>query len=537
MTGKDFTQASRDELIDLVLAQHEQSEATKSRLEEVESQLRWLKTQIFGVKSERRVPGSDDPSQLSLGEGLGAEEVAEEPETTVRGHQRKKKPVRETRDESGLRFDDRVPVVRIEVPNPDLEGLDPAEIELIEEKTRHRLCQRPAAYFIKEYVYKTVKRRDTGEITTPPVPFAVLEKSYADVTLLAGLLVDKFSYHLPLYRQHQRMKAAGVTVSRTSLTNWVHQSVALLEPIYEAQLASVLGSAVLAMDETPIRAGRKQKGKMRTAYFWPLYGDRGEVVFPYASSRAHAHAKAILGDWEGTLLSDGYSAYDAFSEAREKVIHALCWAHVRREFLKGEDVEPALVEKALSFIRILYEVEAEIRERKLEGSAALEARAQKSRPVVQEFFVWLEAELAASALLPTNPFTKAARYALKRQKGLEVFLAHPDVAIDTNHLERALRVIPMGRKSWLFCWTELGAEYVGKIQSLLTTCILHGVDPYLYLVDVLQRISFHPQACVEELTPRLWKEKFGGDPFEPSDNYLDARPPESAATESNDVRI
>jgi transposase len=535
VTRKDFTQASREELIDLILAKHEQSEAAQSRLEEAEAQLRWFKQQIFGAKSERRVPGSEDPSQLCLGETLEPEERAEAPATTVRGHERKRRPQRETPDESGLRFDDTVPVETIEVPNPDLEGVDPAELEPIQEKVRYRLCQRPAAYFIKKYVYRTVKRRDTGEISTPGAPFAVLEKSYADVTLLAGLLVDKFRYHLPLYRQHQRMKAAGITVSRTSLTNWVHQSAALLEPIYEAQLASVLASAVLAMDETPIRAGRKQKGKMRTAYFWPIYGDRDEVVFPYASTRAHSHVEPFLEGFEGTLLSDGYAAYDVFAEKRAKVCHALCWAHARREFLKGEDVEPARVAQALEFIRVLYRVEDEIREKKLEGSAALQARAERSRPVVQAFFVWLEEELAGSALLPTNPFTKAARYALKRKGGLEVFLADPDVAIDTNHLERALRVIPMGRKSWLFCWSELGAEYVGSVQSLLTTCVLHGVDPYAYLVDVLQRISFHPQARVEELTPRLWKENFAADPFEPSDNYLDAKRPHDSTEKINDV--
>jgi len=81
------------------------------------------------------------------------------------------------------------------------------------------------------------------------------------------------------------------------------------------------------------------------------------------------------------------------------------------------------------------------------------------------------------------------------------------VPIDTNHLERALRPIPMGRKAWLFCWTEVGAEKVGIIQSLISTCVLHSVDPYTYLVDVLQRVAIHPQSAVAELTPRLWKEK------------------------------
>jgi hypothetical protein len=99
-----------------------------------------------------------------------------------------------------------------------------------------------------------------------------------------------------------------------------------------------------------------------------------------------------------------------------------------------------------------------------------------------------------------------------------VYLGDPDVPIDTNHLERALRVIPMGRKAWLFCWTEVGAQHVGIIQSLLTTCRLQGVDPYTYLVDVLQRVSLHPARQVEDLTPRRWKELFAAQPLR-SDLY------------------
>ena len=101
---------------------------------------------------------------------------------------------------------------------------------------------------------------------------------------------------------------------------------------------------------------------------------------------------------------------------------------------------------------------------------------------------------------------------MKRQKKLSVFLSDPDVPMDTNHLGRALRVIPMGRGNWLFCWPEIGAEHVGIIQSLLVTCRLHNVDPYEYLVDVLQRVSHHPARKVKELTPRVWKKTFAENP-------------------------
>jgi len=109
--------------------------------------------------------------------------------------------------------------------------------------------------------------------------------------------------------------------------------------------------------------------------------------------------------------------------------------------------------------------------------------------------------------------TKALAYARDRRVGLEVYLTDPDVPIDTNHLERALRAIPMGRKAWLFCWTELGAKHVGIMQSLIVTCRLHGIDPYDYLVDVLQRVGQHPANRVHELTPRLWKPLFAADPL------------------------
>lgn len=87
------------------------------------------------------------------------------------------------------------------------------------------------------------------------------------------------------------------------------------------------------------------------------------------------------------------------------------------------------------------------------------------------------------------------------------------MSLDTNHFEREIRLIPLGRKNWLFRWTELGASTVGRIQSLLSTCRLHQADPYTFLVDVLQRIDSHAVLDVRLLTPRLWKETFAENPL------------------------
>ncbi|MFT6915610.1 MAG: transposase, partial [Motiliproteus sp.] len=143
-----------------------------------------------------------------------------------------------------------------------------------------------------------------------------------------------------------------------------------------------------------------------------------------------------------------------------------------------------------------------------------------SKPVVDNFFEWCDKQIRRGDLTPSNPLSKALGYVMKREAALRVFLEDPDVPLDTNHLERTLRPTPMGKKNWLFCWTELGAEHVGIIQSLISTCKLHDINPYTYLTDVLLRISEHPASRVEELTPRVWKEKFADQPLR-SDLYRD----------------
>ncbi|HED15083.1 MAG TPA: hypothetical protein ENI62_15795 [Gammaproteobacteria bacterium] len=118
-----------------------------------------------------------------------------------------------------------------------------------------------------------IKRKDTNELITPPAPLNVLDKSLADVSFLAGMLVDKFMYHLPLYRQHQRLQQSGIQLSRSTLTSLGSRTIDLLTPIFHAQFGHILQSRVLAMDETPIKAGRKAKGKMCQGYLRPIYGE------------------------------------------------------------------------------------------------------------------------------------------------------------------------------------------------------------------------------------------------------------------------
>ena len=482
------------------------------RITQLQQQVDWFTRQLFGSTSERRLE-FDEADQASLFAALGIEAppAGDVPTQEVR-YQRRGKRRDGAVNESGLRFDGTVPVEVIVVTDRAIEAIPEADREVVGEKVVHRLAQEPGSYKVLKYVRQVVKRRDTGELLAPPSPPNVLERTCVDVSFLAGMLVDKFRYHLPLHRQHRRLADCGIQVSRSSLTNWAGRAIDLLEPVAAAQAAHILEGSVVAMDETSIKAGRVAPGRMRGAYFWPIYGEADEIAFHYAPSRAHRHVDEFLGNFRGTLLSDGYAAYAAYAK-RQGIANAQCWSHCRRNFMDAKESDPAGVSQALSLIGALYAAEKAIRKGNLKGPAKLAHRRERSAPAVDAFFAWCKAQRQRLDLLPSSPFSKALAYAAQRESGLRVFLDAPNVSIDTNHLERGLRPIPTGRRNWLFAWTEIGAQRVGIVQSLLTTCKLQDVDAYAYLVDVLQRVGQHPAKRAVELTPRVWKTMYADRPL------------------------
>ena len=229
----------------------------------LEQRIAWFERQIFGEKSERRLI-EPPPEQMALGEGLGQAAPAVEPTQPVAAHQRRR-PAKTEGEEPALFFDpERVPVQTIDVPNPEIDDLTPEAYEVIGEKLTHRLAQRPGSYVMLKYVRQVVKVHETAALSCPPAPAGVIEGGRADVSFVAGLVIDKFLYHLPLYRQHQRLLAAGIDVSRQWLTQQILAVALLLAPIVAAQLDAIRACRVKAMDETPIKAGRKGPGQLKT---------------------------------------------------------------------------------------------------------------------------------------------------------------------------------------------------------------------------------------------------------------------------------
>ena len=272
--------------------------ALRQQVASLQRQLDWYQRQLFGRKSEKHLHPC--PEQLSLFERpvVGAPAAVET--TEVAAHQRRKQPLAGSPDDSGLRFDEtKVPVKTIHLVPDELKGEQAGDYDVIRHEVTYRLAQRPASFVVLKYLRPVLKHRPSQRLQTTAAPANVLEKSVADVSWLATMIIDKFVYHLPLYRQHQRLQAAHIELSRSTLTNLVNRTAALLEPIAHEVLRSILLSHVLAMDETPTRAGRSKAkgarhGKMKTGYYWPLYGDQSPHAVELQGGARRERERSVL---------------------------------------------------------------------------------------------------------------------------------------------------------------------------------------------------------------------------------------------------
>lgn len=361
----------------------------------------------------------------------------------------------------------------------------------------------PAAFRVIRHVRAKQRCRACAAVVQAPAAERPIARGLAGPGLLAQVLVAKYCDHLPLYRQAQIYAREGVEIERSTLADWVGAASALLAPLGEALERHVLGDASLHADDTPVPVlGR---GRTRTARLWSyVREERGwggaaapAVVFRYSADRKGIHPQRHLAAYSGTLQADGYAGFGALY-AGGRIEEAACWAHVRRKF---HDVAAAsdspLAREALERIGALYALEAEIRGRPPEARRA--AREARAGPLIAAFRAWLEGILRK--LSAKSALAAAVGYALGRWEALARYLGDGRLEIDNNAAERALRMVALGRKNYLFMGSDRGGERAALVYSLIGSARLNGLDPYAYLRTVLERIAEHPIREIDALLP------------------------------------
>lgn len=340
----------------------------------------------------------------------------------------------------------------------------------------------------KVIVYERAKyacRQCEGEgVVIARVPAKPIEGGLPGFGLLADVLIKKFVEHLPLHRIRDIYKRHGPDIPVSTLVDWVAAGAAALEPIAAEIRRRVLASWVVQVDATPLTVlDRSKPGGSKRGHMYALLGDELWVAYDYRPTGSASGPCEFLGTREGWVQADAAGAFEPLfrmGHAKE----AGCWSHARRYFVEALDTDKRAA-VALKWIADLFMVERDAAELSPDDRLAL--RRERSAPILKDLGGWI-AE-TSKRTPPKSPLGKALTYAVNQWTPLTRFLEDGHLEIHNNACERALRRIAVGRNNWLFAGSDAGAERAAIIYTALGTCRLHGVDPFAWLKDVLEKLA------------------------------------------------
>jgi len=388
-------------------------------------------------------------------------------------------------------------------------------MHLIDQTRAEMLDRIPAQTRVKVIVRPRYGCRSCGDaVVQAPAPERPIDGGMATEALLAQVLVGKFCDFLPLYRQAEILKREGITIDRSTLSDWVGRACWWLRPLYDLVVSTVLSSPKVFADDTTLPVLDPGRGKTKTGRLWcyavddrPWKGPtHPAAAYIYGEDRKATRPTAHLVNFRGMLQVDGYNGFGSLVTGRGdgSIQLAFCWSHTRRPFYEfyASNKSP-LAAEALARIGKLYEIEAEIRGHPAEHRRAV--RQQRSRPIVEALHAWLQEQLPR--LSGSSDLAAAMRYALRHWSGLILFLDDGRIELDTNVVERGMRPVTLARKNALFAGSDGGAEHWAIAMTLITSAKLNGVEPLAWLTDVLKRVvsGRTKQNEIDQLLPWNWR--------------------------------
>jgi transposase len=473
-------------------------EETSLKLAALEHELANLKRLIFGSKNERFIPANDTPSQLSL--DIQTDAASQWLVVNTKKIEYTRNTTEVTREHPGrTKLPEHLERREIIIePQAKTEGCKKIGVEITEE-----LEYEPGKLFVNRYVRpKYVMPNNEGIIIATMID-RPLPKAIAGPGLLAQIIIDKYVDHLPLYRQMERFKREGINIPYSTIGDWIKNGCTLIDPLYEALEKLVVQSNYLHADESPIKVlDKDKKGTTHRGYFWVYHNSiDGLVWFDYREGRGREGPKEILKDYKGYLQTDGYAVYDIFKQQKDiTVLH--CMAHARRMFYEAQDNDQAIAEYALKQISLLYAIERIAKEQSFTPQQLLELRQREAIPVLEALGKWMKETYIKA--LPKSTIGKALGYSIQRWPELMLYTTNSKLNIDNNPVENSIRPVALGRKNYLFAGSHDAARRSAMLYSLMGTCKLHGINPFIWLRDVLQRINNHPINKIAELLPQNW---------------------------------
>lgn len=451
---------------------------------------------IFGAKSERFIPAAHS-SQLNLLEEPTVEAAREDVIIVDRYERAKKKEKHPVRQPFPASLPRQTTVIYPE-------GFDQNSPEKpIGEEVTEVLEEIPGKFFVKRIVRPKYADPKGEGVVIAQLPSRPIEKGLFGTLLLTRIIIEKYCDHLPLHRQLERMKRAGIKLAYSTVADVPAQLGELLAPLYNELVKQALSAKYIGVDETPHPVLDKDvKQKTHRGYFWVYQAvEQRLVLFDYKPGRGKSGPAELLKNFKGFLQTDGYQVYEEYGR-RDDITLVGCMAHARRYFEKALDSHREKAQPIIELLQKVYEVEREIKLNSLSEQEILAARTKRSLPILNEMKKWLDDHLYT--ITPQSPLGKAIGYMHSRWENLTTYLDHAFLQIDNNLVENAIRPTVLGRKNYLFSGSHDAAQRSAMFYSFIGSCKMNEINPEEWLADVLEKIKDTKSSQLHTLLPNNW---------------------------------
>ena len=485
------------------------SELLMAEVQSQAYQIEKLKAELHGHRKARFGSRSEGIDQLAF-------DLAEDVEIEVAAEAQKNEPA-EVDSKPPKRQHSRKPLPdHLERQNEVLSAGEECgdcggSLRQIGEDVTEELEYIPGRFVVRRIIRPRMACTCCEAFSQAPLPSRPIERGRPGPGLLAHVLVGKYCDHLPLDRQSKIYAREKVDLHRSTLTDWVGRSTALLEPLADHIGKLVRAGPALFADDTPVKLQSKLKPKKtQTARLWSYVRNEGPwcgeappcAWYQFSTDRKGEHPVNHLSGYTGTVHADGFAGFNGlFGEG--KANEQARMVHVRRKFVdEFERTGADIAKHAIAQVAKLYTVEKEAKGNSPEVRAAL--RQEKAKPVFDDLEIWLQAQL--SKISGKTKLAEAIRYGLNRMPKARTYLSDGRLELDNNICERSIRPIALGRKNYLFMGSVGGGKAAAIAYTLIETAKMHNVDPEAWLTWVLERLPDHKITRISELMPWVWKE-------------------------------
>lgn len=497
----EFLRAEVERLTKELADAHTANEALHAELAKVQSHAKELERQLFGRKSEKR------PRVTPVDRELSADDKRKANEKSKEAREKRRNKVKELPEEE-VRHD--LPLD--EQPPCDC-GRSPEDWkEMPESSVTYEIHYIPGRFIRRKHVQQ-VFRCACGAFHKAPMPARVVYRGDYTPEVIAHMLTLKYADSIPYYRLEQQTAREGLALPRSTMTDLTMDAANQLEPLYLRLGQLIREMDIVQADETWHRMQKPSgQGTSGKGWQWVFLGDEPDpntgdpvgrlIYYVFRTSRSGETPVQVLGGTTGKLVVDAYSGYSKVTKPDGRT-RGGCLAHGRRRFFVAHTQKIPEAEEAIGLIRDVYRVEHEAREQGVLGTEAhLRMRQTRSKPIMDRFHEWLLEQQRLHG--PASTLGKAVEYSLNNWGPLTLFLTDARLPVDNNAAENSLRTVALGRKNYMFFYNEETGQKQAVIYSLVASCQANGVNPEVYLADVLRRIDAAPDEELDALLPHRW---------------------------------